>query len=339
MTGTDETDIFRELEVGLSSVLYGGSGGNLRDLERTGLVSRPGELGESARGFTINRQAGLVTVSDYPENLDKVAKYLEIVQAAIERQVLIQAKIVEVVLSENFRAGINWSVISGNFTGTQSLVPSSGGVFKIGVVGGNFTAILDLLSTQGTVNVLASPMVATMNNTPAIMRVGTQDVFFSTTAQTDAVTGRIIQTTVTPTAISEGVVLSVTPQISNDGFITMNVNPSITERTGSAVSPNGSTVPILSVRETDTIVKLKEGETIVIAGLIQENERIERGGVPGLKNIPLLGRLFQRTNREIFKTDLAILLTPTIMTPDRIGDITREELNRLERLKSGRFKP
>jgi len=338
VTGTDETDIWRELEIGIGSVLYGGSGGSYRDYYDRTIIQRPGELGDEARGFTINRQAGVVTVSDYPENLTKVAKYLEIVQAAIERQVLIQARIVEVILSNEFRAGINWSVVSQHFVASQNLA-NAGGVFQIGVMGANFNAVIDLLSTQGSVNVLASPMTIAMNNTPSIMRVGTQDVFFSTTSLSDSTSGRIIQTTETPTAITEGVVLSVTPQISSDGYVTMNVNPSITERTGTATSPNGNSVPILSVRETDTVVKVKEGETIVIGGLIRETERIEKSGVPGLKSIPLLGRIFQRTSRGTLKSDLAILLTPTIMTPDRIGDVAREEMLKLERLKSARTKP
>jgi MSHA biogenesis protein MshL len=338
VTGTDETDIWRELEVGIGSILYGGSNASYRDYYDRTHIQPPGEMAMDARGFTINRQAGIVTVNDYPENLNKVAKYLEIVQAAIERQVLIQARIVEVILSNEFRSGINWSMVSNHFSASQNLT-NAGGIFQIGVLSGNFKAVFDLLSTQGSVNVLASPMTIAMNNTPSIMRVGTQDVFFSTTALTDSVSGRVIQSTVTPTAITEGVVLSVTPQISSDGFITMNVNPSITERTGTATSPNGDTVPILSVRETDTVVKVREGETIVIGGLIKESEKIEKTGVPGLKSIPLLGRAFQRTTRGTLKSDLAILLTPTIMTPDRIGDVAREEIIKLDRLKSARYKP
>jgi len=161
------------------------------------------------------------------------------------------------------------------------------------------------------------------------MRVGTQDVFFKTTAQTDAVTGRILQTTVEPQAITEGVVLSVTPQISGDGMINMSISPSLTERTGEATSRFGDTVPILSVRETDTLVRVHENETIVIAGLMEERMRREERKVPFMGDLPGVGRLFrgQVTNRR--KTDLVILLTPTVMTPARVPESATQELKRL----------
>ena len=129
---------------------------------------------------------------------------------------------------------------------------------------------------------MASPTVNALNNEPAIMRVGTQDVFFKTTTQTDAVTGRILQTTVEPQAITEGVVLSVTPQIAGDGMINMSITPSLTERTGQATSRFGDTAPILSVREADTLVRVHENETIVIAGLMDERMRreVREGAVP-----------------------------------------------------------
>jgi MSHA biogenesis protein MshL len=168
------------------------------------------------------------------------------------------------------------------------------------------------------VNVVATPQVNALNNEPAIMRVGTQDVFFKTTSQVDAVTGRILQTTVEPQAITEGVMLSVTPQISGDGMINMSITPSLTERTGQAVSRFGDTVPILSVREADTLVRVHESETIVIAGLMSERTSKDQSKVPIFGDLPGIGGLFRRDSRERKKTDLVILLTPTIMTPARV---------------------
>ena len=141
---------------------------------------------------------------------------------------------------------------------------------------------------------MASPRVMAMNNEPAVMRVGTQDVFFVTTSQVDATTGQILQTIVTPQSITEGVVLSVTPQISADGIIHLSISPSITERTGTATSRLGDQVPIVSVRETDTMVRVHEGETIVIAGLMQERTLIDKTKVPVLGDIPMVGGLFRR---------------------------------------------
>src|SRR5206468_12183931 len=130
-------------------------------------------------------------------------------------------------------------------------------------------------------------------NEPAVMRVGTQDVFFKTTSQVDAVTGRILQTTVEPQAITEGVVLSVTPQITGDVMINLSITPILTERTGQAVSRFGDTVPILSVREADTLVRVHENETIVIAGLISERTSKGRSKVPIIGNLPGIGGLFR----------------------------------------------
>jgi type II secretory pathway component GspD/PulD (secretin) len=161
------------------------------------------------------------------------------------------------------------------------------------------------------------------------MRVGTQDVFFKTTSQVDATTGRILQTTVEPQAITEGVVLSVTPQIAGDGMINLSISPSLTERTGQAVSRFGDTVPILSVREADTLVRVHENETIVIAGLMDERTSKQQSKVPLIGDLPGIGGLFRRDSRRSRKTDLVILLTPTIMTPARVPQSAAQEEKRV----------
>jgi len=176
---------------------------------------------------------------------------------------------------------------------------------------------LSAFATQGRVNVVAAPQVNALNNEPALMRVGTQDVFFRTTSQVDAATGRILQTTAEPQAITEGVVLSVTPQISGDGMINLSITPSLTERTGQAVSRFGDKVPILNVREADTLVRVHENETVVIAGLMDERTSKKQSRVPILAALPGIGGLFRRDAGTMRKTDLVILLTPTIMTPAR----------------------
>jgi MSHA biogenesis protein MshL len=171
--------------------------------------------------------------------------------------------------------------------------------------------------------VLSRPRVIAMNNEPAIIRVGTQDVFFVTTSQVDAATGRVVQTTVTPQPITEGIVLSVTPQISGDGTVHMSISPSVTERTGQATSRLGDTVPIISVREADTLVRVRQNETIVISGLMQD--RVTRDAAKG----PTLAGLFRRDQTVRRKTDLVILLTPTIVTPGAIFDVAARDEERV----------
>lgn len=311
VTGKDDGDIFSDLATGVQT-----------------LLSPEGR-------FNMDKKAAMLQATDYPDRLDQIQLYVEAVQNRATRQVQIQAKVIEVSLHDDFSAGINWNLIierAGDAVSlTQKVVPSSGGTMTVGLNIKDFTGLLNAFASQGKVNVMASPTVNALNNEPAIMRVGTQDVFFKTTTQTDAVTGRILQTTVEPQAITEGVVLSVTPQIAADGMINMSITPSLTERTGQATSRFGDTVPVLSVRETDTLVRVRENETIVIAGLMEERLRREQRSVPFLGDLPVIGAIFRSETTSRRKTDLVILLTPTVMTPARLAETVAKELERVSK--------
>ena len=309
VSGSDFGDVFEELENGLQTL-----------------------LSEAGR-YNLDRKAGLLQVSDYPSNLDGVGMYIEAYETRALRQVLIVAKIIEVELREDFSAGIDWGTIlrsAGNaITLTQRLAPTrNSSAFTMGVKINNFTALLEAFATQGRLNVMASPRVMAMNNEPAIMRVGTDDVFFVTTSQTDS-TGQILQTVVTPQTISEGVILSVTPQISGDGIIHMNISPTITQRTGTATSRLGDQVPIVSVRETDTMVRVLEGETVVISGLMSDSLSIDKSKVPVLGDVPLVGGLFRREERTKRKVELVVLLTPTVLTPGEMAETAATDQQRV----------
>ena len=188
----------------------------------------------------------------------------------------------------------------------------------------NVDDLLRALSNQGTVTVVSNPRVVAMNSEPVVMRVGTRDIFFVTTSRMDAA-GRVVQTTLTPQTVTEGLVLTVTPQISAGGIINMSINPSVTARTGEATSRLGDTVPVVSVRETDTMVRVRQGETVVIAGLMLEGRSRPRpGALPPAE--PPAGTRFRRPaarapegGRQPSKTDLIILLTPTVVTPRARG--------------------
>ncbi len=316
VSSTDSTDFFGEVEKGIETLRSGDS------------------------KFNLDRKAGVLQITDYPDRLEKVQTYLDLVQLRVNRQVQIQAKVLEVDLNQDAITGINWSTVfrsAGNsVTLTQQMSPTNlTSAFTLGVNIRDFTGLLQAFATQGKVNVLSSPRVAAMNNEPAIFRAGTQDIFFNTTSQIDATTGRILQSAVTPQSLTEGVVLSVTPQISADGVIQMSISPTVTERTGQATSRLGDTVPIVSVREADTLVRVHEGETVVIAGLMQERSTADRSKVPVLGDIPLLGGLFRQDTTSKRKTELVILLTPTIMTPAEIAaDAAREQERMYEAQKA-----
>lgn len=303
----------------------------------------------------LSRTSGLIGVTDFPVNIRRVAQYLELVQGSAQRQVMIEAQILEVTLAKDFSAGINWSLVAenltiapfGRVTGTltggalisQTLAPATS-LFQIGLatkVGGQtLQAVLNALSQQGTVTILSSPKISTLNNQKAVMKVATDDVFFTVRREREPTTGVVTETTI-PQIVTEGIVLDVTPQISEDDTVIMNVRPSISERIGQATSPGGSTVPIVSVRAADTVVRVKDGQTVVIGGLMQNRSTRNTAGVPLLQDVPVVGGLFRQRQDEDRKTELIILLTPTVLIGRRHSELTPQELQILR--DTGRAQP
>jgi type II secretory pathway component GspD/PulD (secretin) len=181
--------------------------------------------------------------------------------------------------------------------------------------------IVQAISEQGDVKILSNPTISTLNNQKAIIRVGDQDVFFITGA---IATQNTVTQTIQPMTIDIGIILDVTPQIAEDGTIIMNIHPSITEKTGEKATPDGKTTfPLLSVRETDTTVRVKESQTIIIAGLMAEKKEEASIGVPLLKSIPLLGHLFRYKTENKKNSELVIMITPTLQVGKRVEDFTK----------------
>ena len=312
-----------------SASLSGSEQTNLLQDVQTGLDA----LKSAAGKIIFNRMAGIIFATDFPRNLDAIQLFLEAIQNSVHRQVVIEAKVIEVKLNNDLQVGVNWNAVLGNAMRLEQPLGLGSGSIQVGATIGDFNAVLTALAAQGTVDILSSPTISTLNNQPAIIRVGTQDVFFTTTTQVDPRTGTIIQTATTPSTINEGIVLDVTPQISDDGIIMMNIHPTITERTGQATSPRGDSVPIVDVRETDTVVRVRQGETVFIGGLISDRKLETVNKVPLLGDIPFLGNVFRRTSRENRKTDLVILLTPRILDIRSAVDYTKSRIEAQERLK------
>lgn len=367
LVSMDEADLWNEIKKGLESLIFGTvvekEKETLPDKEKTITWTRVDERGKK---LIINKLTGTIMVTDYPVNINKIASYLETVEGSSQRQVTIQAKIMEVILSNEHKEGIDWKVIEGlprsinvawglsnksktkGFPGTTSgfvtennvlgggtsassidipgalrLAPY-GGIFALGAAGSEvaLSDIMKAIAEQGDVKVLSNPTISTLNNQKAIIRVGNQDVFF--------VTGAVAtQTTVTqfiqPMTIDIGIILDVTPQIAEDGTIVMNIHPSITDKTGEKVTPDGkSTFPLLSVRETDTTVKVRDGQTIIIAGLMQEKTIENYTGVPFLQSIPVLGGVFRYRTGIKTKTELVIMITPTLQVGKKVEDLAEK---------------
>ncbi|MBI4610640.1 MAG: secretin and TonB N-terminal domain-containing protein [Candidatus Rokubacteria bacterium] len=313
------------------------------DIEKnlTNLISKDGKV-------VVNRTAGIVAVTDFRKNIQRIARYLELIEGSVQRQVIIEAQIVEVKLTKEYQAGINWSLIPHNLKinplGTelrgaltgggilgQTLAPTAS-LFQVGLatrVGAQtIQLLLNALSKQGTVTILSSPKISTLNNQKAVIKVATDDVFFTTTRTREPVTG-LETTTVTPQTITEGIVLDVTPQIADDNTVIMNIRPSISERVGQATSPDGSIVPIIAVRATDTVVRAQDGQTVIIGGLMQHKSSRSTTGVPGMQDVPVLGGLFRQRADEGSKTELVILLTPAVVIGRRASELSPTELELL----------
>ena len=276
----------------------------------------------------INPIAGTITVTTLPRDLNQIETFIRTFEASIQRQVLIEAKIVEVNLDRSFEFGIDWNVVANAGTAgitVRSAAPGaartvgnveftlSGGAGQIGVV-------LNALESQGDVRVLSSPRVSALNNQRAVFDVTTGEIVFNLSREpiigpNGTVTG--FTSTVSPTQVNVGIVLDVLAQIGADNTVTMNIRPVVTSvaRTAEFNGPDGTLfqAPVIDTRESDTMARMRAGETIIIGGLMQTRREKVKSGVPVLRSIPLLGRLFTRTSDVERKAELVIFLTPTII--------------------------
>jgi len=286
---------------------------------------------ESEGRYVIDRLSGTIQVTTTRARMQNVEEFLDRVTAGIKRQVYIQARVVEVELNDDFSLGINWNeidfgslalststIISNPAGGFAALPETLAGTYVRSFSGGELDsvdAVLTALKEQGQVKVVSQPRIRTLNNQPAIVRVGTERTFFTkevNTTITDGISNEVI--TYTPDTVTEGLVLTVTPQISEEGIITMDVNPVLTRISGVDTSPDGSaTAPQLSVKQTSTLVRMYDGETIVVGGLIEEAVSETDRAVPVVGEVPLLGALFSGTYDKGSQRELVVFLTPYIV--------------------------
>ena len=292
-----------------------------------------GDLGGDGPALHVNRSAGTVMVRHYSDVLQEIGEYLASVEEIAQRQVLIEAKIIEVLMHNEFAAGVDWSAVFNDLGMTvgQTVGAGSLSIFQAGIQRQDFNAVLGAMSNQGDVDVLSSPSVVTLNNQIALLSVGTQEVFF-TSATVFNNQGGLVQTTTNPGTVTNGVILSVTPQISADGWVTMSIQPAVSSLAGEAVSPNGDRFPIMNVRVTDNVIRVRE--TIFIGGLLEDVARESVTKTPILGDIPLIGALFKRKDHSSRKSDLVVMITPTILKGDRIRELMRDQLQRLEMRRS-----
>lgn len=294
-----------------------------------------GVLGEGPqRMVVVSPQAGLVTVRGMPDEIAAVKAFLGQSEQQLQRQVVLEAKIIEVTLSDEYQQGINWQnalatigSTSFNFT-TSGVIPTNptttnlGGVTAISFSNADFNGVINLLETQGNAQVLSSPRVTAMNNQKAVIKVG-QDEYFVTDVTSNTTIAGTGATTTSPNISLQpffsGIALDVTPQIDQHGNVILHVHPSVTETSEQSKTIRFSDEQIVlplaqsNIRESDTIIKAQSGEIVVIGGLMQTVTSDSESRTPVLGAIPILGQLFTSKNKVERKKELVILLKPTVV--------------------------
>ncbi|MDX1594927.1 MAG: pilus (MSHA type) biogenesis protein MshL [Gammaproteobacteria bacterium] len=330
------------------------------------------------RSVILNRQAGLVVVRAMPEELREVGDYLVQLRSALYRQVILEAKILEVVLDDGFQSGINWSLIGndgsaghvggstlfdtdsarirsdllgqsigldGGVPGVDFSTSAFGGTFALALNVGDFSAFIELLQTQGDVRVLSSPRVSTVNNQKAVIKVGSDEYFI-----TDVDVDRDENGTTTTFEVNpffSGIALDVTPSIDEGGGVVLHIHPSITEVSDQTksfiVNGEDQQLPLAftQVRESDSIVRARSGQVVVLGGLMQELSRATQAATPGLGEVPVLGSLFRHDRQSATRTELVILLRPLVVDDAGWADEVRQARGRflsLENEADGRIR-
>ncbi|MBE4588565.1 pilus (MSHA type) biogenesis protein MshL [Vibrio navarrensis] len=290
------------------------------------------------QSVVVTPQASVITVRAYPDEIREVRQFLGVSQQRMQRQVILETKILEVTLSDGYQQGINWSNLSASIGNSGSVVidrtgPSTlpgldaiGSLLKgqtnVTLSDGSFEAVLSFMSTQGDLNVLSSPRVTAANNQKAVIKVGS-DEYYVTAMSSVAGSGDSanVAPEVTLTPFFSGISLDVTPQIDDNGNVFLHVHPAVIEVETDVKNLNlggnyaDVSLPLAksSIRESDSVIRARDGDVVVIGGLMKSNTIDRVSKVPFLGDIPALGHLFRNTSKLTQKTELVILLKPTVV--------------------------
>lgn len=296
------------------------------------------------RAVITSPQAGLVTIRAYPKELKAVREFLSQSETHLKRQVVLEARILEVALNEGYEQGVDWSGLSASWDGNKGItgggslantqLPSTpnqifsalGGGAGFKISDGNFNVAVNLLKTQGDVNTLSSPRVTATNNQKAVIKVGTDEYYVTnaSTTITTTSTGTDKTPNVELTPFFSGIALDVTPQIDEEGKVLLHIHPSVidTEEQNKVIDMGTSggklELPLAksSIRESDTVVQANNGDIIVIGGLMKTDKQEIVSKVPLLGDIPWVGEAFTNRRESTKKVELVILLKPTVVEKD-----------------------
>lgn len=308
------------------------------------------QLVGSGRGqsVVVTPQASVITLRAYPDEIREVRRFLGISQERMHRQVIMEAKILEVTLNDGYQQGINWSKMftsngvnyrigTGDTSGANTALSNGlgsiaslpgigtigtllGGQTNIVMSSGSFESVLSFMATQGDLNVLSSPRVTAANNQKAVIKVGTDEYYVT---DLSSVVGNGDNSEASPdvelTPFFSGISLDVTPQIDDKGHVLLHVHPAVieVEQQNKTITYNDKVISLplarSSIRESDSVIRAKDGDVVVIGGLMKTNTLNQTSKVPFLGDIPLLGHAFRNTSQVTQKTELVILLKPTVV--------------------------
>lgn len=310
----------------------------------TGAFGQSRNNNNRTNSVIVNAEGGLIAVRATSRQHEKIREFVDIVLGAAKRQVMIEATVIEVRLNNNYQQGINWSSMTssgrlglsqgqvGSVTLPSGVRPeSSPGIFLLKYSNptsslGNLAATIELLESFGKVKVLSSPKISVMNNQTALLKVVDNNVFFSI-----KVTPAVLGINGTPTSpatyesrletVPVGFVMSVTPQISDNDDVTINVRPTITRIVGTVNDPNPaladagvvSAVPVIQARELESLMKVPSGQIAVMGGLMQDSVDNAKDAIPLLGSVPVIGDLFSYRNEKSTKTELVIFMRPVVV--------------------------
>ncbi|NWG31141.1 MAG: type II and III secretion system protein [Rhodocyclaceae bacterium] len=290
-------------------------------------VTRRSTFREAASVIT-NPETGIITVRATGRQHEKVREFLDQVMNAAQRQVLIEATVAEVELSDNYQQGIDWRLLSRSLAAAGAIDGNMVAQAATGLItlqstrrSGTFQATIKLLEDYGNVKILSSPKLSVLNNQTALLRVVTNNVYF--TVKSDVAAGvsgsaPVKAITTTPQTVAVGFVMAVTPQISDGNTITLNVRPSITSIVDAVKDPNpdlaiDSLIPVIRTREMESVLRIDSGNIAVMGGLMEDKLDYKNQGLPALSSLPLFGPLFQQRNDTRKKTELVVFLRPVII--------------------------
>jgi MSHA biogenesis protein MshL len=322
--------------------------------------------GKEGKTVIVSPETNTIVVRALPKEINEIEKYLRKIQAIVDRQVIIEAKLIEVQLNSGMQTGINWAAL-GSVNGNPlnigfglanantanagtTLSALSQGAKDLGVIGktiadgsivslafqsSNFGAILNFLETQGSLQVLSSPRIATLNNQKAILKVGTDEFFITnvTTTSTSTAAGTTSTPSVSTQPFFSGIALDITPQIDENGVVTMHVHPTVSQVSTVTKNVNlgtlGSLVlPLASstISETDSIVRVESNKIVAIGGLMKQYSKRDRSQIPGVGDAPVVGNAFKNIDNDFVKYELVILLKPQVINTQSDWDTSMREI-------------